>query len=221
MAGKLGASRPDPADATRQARWPATIPLAVPGLVVLIGAAGSGKSTLAERLFAHADILSSDALRAAISGDAADQRATRPAFAILHREARRRLAQGRLIVVDATNIEVSARNPLIRLARAAGVPATAVAIAASPAHVHARNAGRTGRVVPVEVVDRHLAGFTRLGATADEIAARLRSEGFAAAYVLSSDEELNDVRVVLIADQPSPTRPKARARSSTQTPLRR
>ena len=221
MAGKLGASRPDPADATRQALSPATIPLAVPGLVVLIGAAGSGKSTLAARLFAHADILSSDAFRAAISGDAADQRATRPAFAILHREAGRRLAEGRLVVVDATNIEVSARRPLIRLARAAGVPATAVAIAASPAHVHTRNAGRTGRVVPVEVVDRHLAGFTRLGATADEIAARLRSEGFAAAYVLSSNEELNDVRVVLVADQPSRTRPNARARNSTQTPLRR
>ncbi|MDQ3128933.1 MAG: AAA family ATPase, partial [Chloroflexota bacterium] len=89
------------------------IALAVPGLVVLIGAAGAGKSTLAARLFAPADILSSDALRAAIGGDAADQRATRPAFAILHREARRRLAEGRLVVVDATNVEMSARRPLI------------------------------------------------------------------------------------------------------------
>lgn len=199
----------------------ATIPLAVPGLVVLIGAAGAGKSTLAARLFAPADILSSDALRAAIGGDAADQRATRPAFAILHREARRRLSEGRLVVVDATNVEISARRPLIRLAATAGVPATAIAIAASPADVHARNAGRAGRVVPVEVVDRHLAGVARLGATADEVAERLRAEGFAAAYVLPSDEELNDVRVVVVADQPSRTRPNARARSSTQTPLRR
>ncbi|MDQ3127782.1 MAG: hypothetical protein M3Q66_04905, partial [Chloroflexota bacterium] len=92
---------------------------------------------------------------------------------------------------------------------------------AAPADVHARNAGRTGRVVPVEVVDRHLAGLARLGATADEIAERLRGEGFAAAYVLSSDAELDDIRVVLVADQPSRTRPNARARSSTQTPLRR
>ena len=68
-----------------------TLELPVPGLVVLIGAAGSGKSTLAARLFAADELLSSDALRAAISGDAADQRATRPAFAILHREALRRL----------------------------------------------------------------------------------------------------------------------------------
>lgn len=188
---------------------------------MLIGAAGSGKSTLAARLFAHADILSSDALRAAIGGDAADQRATRPAFAILHREARRRLAEGRLVVVDATNVESSARRPLVRLAREAGVPATAIVIAASPAGVHERNARRAGRVVPVEVVDRHLAALAPLGGTADEIAERLRAEGFSAAHVLSSDEELDAMRVVVVADQPSRTRPNGRARSSTQTPLRR
>ena len=65
------------------------IEIPVPGLVVLIGAAGAGKSTLAVRLFAPADVLSSDDLRAAVSGDAADQRATRTAFGILHREVRR------------------------------------------------------------------------------------------------------------------------------------
>jgi predicted kinase len=156
-----------------------------------------------------------------ISGDAADQRATRPAFAILHREARRRLAEGRLVVVDATSIEISARRPLIRLARAAGVPATAIAIAAPATEVHARNAGRAGRVVPGEVVDRHLAGLARLGATAGEISERLRAEGFAAAYVLTGVDELDTARVVLMADQPSRTLPNARARSSTQTPLRR
>jgi len=176
---------------------------------------------LAARLFAPADILSSDALRKAISGDPADQRATRPAFALLHREASRRLAEGRLVVVDATNIESSARRPLVRLARTAGVPATAIVIAAAPARVHERNERRAGRVVPVEVVDRHLAGLTRLGATADEIAERLRAEGFAAASVLTSDEDLEATRVVLVPDQPSRTRPNARARSSTQTPLRR
>lgn len=200
---------------------PATIPLPVPGLVVLIGAAGAGKSTLAARLFDPSDILSSDALRAAISGDATDQRATRPAFAILHREARRRLSHGRLVVVDATNVENTARTPLIRLASAAGVPATAIVIAASPVRVHARNTGRVGRVVPVEVVDRHLAALAGLGATAGVIGERLRAEGFAAAFVLSSDAELDSAQVILVADQPSRTRPNGRARSSTHTPLRR
>lgn len=124
-------------------------------------------------------------------------------------------------MVDATNIEISARRPLVRRARAAGVPATAIAIVASPAVVHARNARRTGRVVPADVVDRHLAGLARLGPTPSEISERLLAEGFAAAYVLASDEDLDAVRVVLGPDQPSRTRPNARARSSTQTPLRR
>ncbi len=53
--------------------------------VVLVGAAGAGKSTLAARLFATDEIVSSDALRAVISGDEADQRVSGVAFRILHR----------------------------------------------------------------------------------------------------------------------------------------
>src|SRR6185369_12277405 len=51
-----------------------------PCLVILIGAAGAGKSTLAARLFAPDAILSSDALREVVAGDATDQRATKVAF---------------------------------------------------------------------------------------------------------------------------------------------
>ena len=62
-----------------------------PCVVVLIGAAGSGKSTLAARSFAPGEILSSDAFRAMVSGSESDQRATRTAFSILHRQLAKRL----------------------------------------------------------------------------------------------------------------------------------
>ena len=91
-----------------------------PSLMLLVGAAGSGKSTLAARLFAPDEIVSSDALRAVVSGDEADQRATAVAFRILHRTLARRLPTGLLTVVDATNALAAHRRPLIRLAQAAG-----------------------------------------------------------------------------------------------------
>ena len=90
-----------------------TLLLPDPSLVLLVGAAGSGKSTLAQAHFAPEEILSSDALRAAISGDAGDQTASRLAFAILHRELTRRLEAGRLTVVDATNVRAVHRRPLL------------------------------------------------------------------------------------------------------------
>ena len=111
-----------------------------PSLVVLIGAAGSGKSTLAARWFAPEEILSSDALRAFVSGDAADQRATKQAFAILQRTLDRRLMAGRTTVVDATNVTARARRELLAIARRAGVPAIAIVLDLPPAVVHARNA---------------------------------------------------------------------------------
>jgi protein phosphatase len=167
------------------------IEVPVPGLVVLVGAAGAGKTTLATRLFARSEVLSSDGLRAAISGDEADQRATRPAFGILHREVRERLAAGQLVVVDATNVEASARMTLRRLADAAAISTVVIVIHLPAEDVHARNAGRAGRVVPAEVVDRHLARLQGLGATPATVVARLRSEGFATVHVLSSAAEID------------------------------
>ncbi len=168
---------------------PESIDLPAAGLVVLIGAAGAGKSTLAARLFDPADIVSSDDLRAAIGGDPADQRTTRTVFGILHREVRRRLAAGRLVVVDATNVEAGARLALVRLARDVGVPASAIAVVPPAEVVHARNAARSGRVVPADIVDRHVDRITALGAGAAEIAARLRAEGFVAVQVVDGRDD--------------------------------
>jgi protein phosphatase len=158
-----------------------------PSLVVLVGPAGSGKSTFAARHFAPDEVLSSDAYRALLSGDEADQRATKTAFSILHREVVRRLAKGRLVVVDATNVERHARRALVERARAAGVPAIAIVLALPAAVVHSLNAGRKGRVVHPTVVDRHL---ERLAQTLGE--GGIAGEGFEAVHILRSVMELDE-----------------------------
>src|SRR5215469_16321115 len=85
-------------------------------LVVLIGASGSGKSTFARKHFKPTEVLSSDFCRGLVSDDENDQSASNDAFAVLHFIAAKRLAAGRLTVIDATNVEPEARRPLIALA---------------------------------------------------------------------------------------------------------
>jgi predicted kinase len=174
-----------------------TVP--IPSLIVLIGAASSGKTTLAARLFGPDEVISSDELRAVVSGDPADQRATRPAFAILHRELGSRLAAGRLVVVDATSVEERARRALLGGAKAAGVPATALVLALPGDLVHARNEARHDRPVPAEVVERHLRRVAGLVAGGDAAAVgTLRGEGFATVVILRSDDEIARLRIARI-----------------------
>jgi len=52
-----------------------------------------------------------------VSDDENSQEATNDAFDVLHYVARKRLAVGRLTVVDATNVQPEARKPLVALAR--------------------------------------------------------------------------------------------------------
>ena len=174
----------------------ARLVLSDPSLVVLIGAAGSGKSTLAARLFDPGEIVSSDALRAVVSGDEADQHASGIAFRILHRTVARRLATGRLTVVDATNVVPSVRRPLIARARAAGVPVTAIVLDLAPDLVQDRNAART-RIVDRDVVERHL---TAVRSTID--GGRLELEGVDRVVVLRTPE---DAAALSVERVPRPT----------------
>jgi protein phosphatase len=171
-------------------------------LVVLVGAAGAGKSTFASRHFGSDEVLSSDEFRAMIAGDAGDQGATRLAFKILHREVVRRLGDGRLVVVDATNLERHARRALLLRARSAGVPAIAIVLALPAAIVQGRNAARTQRVVDPAVVDRHLA---RLAVAIGD--GGIAIEGFDALHVVRTASDLDAVTVERIRTEPdrSPT----------------
>src|ERR687888_1671385 len=86
-------------------------------LVVLVGASGCGKSTFARKHFLATEVLSSDFCRGLVSDDENDQAATKDAFEVLHFIAGKRLAAGRLTVIDATNVQPEARKELVALAR--------------------------------------------------------------------------------------------------------
>jgi len=182
-----------------------SITVVVPGIVALVGPAGVGKSTFAARHFRPDEILSSDELRGAIRGDPTDQTVTRVAFRILHGELAKRLAAGRLVVVDATNLTRAARLAILRSALPAGVRAVAIVLVSPAAVVHARNAGRGRRTVPADVVDRHLAAAAALGETEGEVEALLLAEGFAAAHVVTADGGADDdVTIVRVRRPPTP-----------------
>jgi len=165
-----------------------------PSLVVLVGPAGAGKSTFARRWFTPDEILSSDELRAEVSGDPANQAASGAAFAILHRRLTRRLTVGLLTVVDATNVRRAARRSLLARARDAGQPTVAIVIDVPGAIVHARNRARAERVVEAAIVDRQLEELRRTLAFD-----RLATEGFTAVHRISSAERLETTRLLRIS----------------------
>jgi protein phosphatase len=81
-----------------------TITIPELSLVALIGVSGSGKSTFARRHFKPTEVLSSDFCRGLVSDDENSMEATNDAFEVLHFIAAKRLAAGKLTVVDATNV---------------------------------------------------------------------------------------------------------------------
>jgi predicted kinase len=164
-----------------------------PSLVVLVGAAGSGKSTFAARHFGPDEVLSSDRYRELVSGDAANQAATRAAFGRLHLDLARRLSARRLTVVDATNIERGARLALLQRAAREGLPSVAVVFDLPAELVLARNAARAIRVVDETVVRNHLA---RVRALLDGPGAGFESEGFSLVAVVRDPLALDSVQVV-------------------------
>src|SRR5438034_7753484 len=95
------------------------VKLSIPklSLVVLIGPSGSGKSTFARKHFLPTEVLSSGSCRALVSDEENNQAVTNDAFEVLHFIAAKRLALGRLTVIDATSVQPEARKPLVALAQ--------------------------------------------------------------------------------------------------------
>jgi len=125
-------------------------------LVVLIGAAGAGKSTFAREHFRPTEVLSSDFFRGMVCDDEGDQEATADAFDLLHLAVGKRLARGKLCVVDATNVRVDFRTKLLEHARRFGRVAVAI-VFDTPERIAIERAGsRPERSVSPDIVRKQM-----------------------------------------------------------------
>jgi protein phosphatase len=158
-------------------------------LVVLVGVTGSGKSTFARTHFGRYEVVSSDFCRGLVADDENDQSASSDAFDVLHYIAGKRLAAGRLTVVDATNVQPEVRRGLVALARAHDVLPVAIVLDVPEKECVRRNAGRPDRDFGARVVRRQH----------DQLRRSLRGlsrEGFRKVHVLTGVDEIADAAIV-------------------------
>ncbi|MFD7836937.1 polynucleotide kinase-phosphatase [Streptomyces sp. NPDC059761] len=166
------------------------LPVTDLSLVVLIGATGSGKSTFARRHFKPTEVISSDYCRGLVADDENDQSASRDAFEVLHYIAGKRLAAGRLTVVDATSVQAEARRQLVQLAREYDVLPIAIVLDMPEEVCAERNAARPDRAgLPRAVIQRHRRDLRRS-------LRGLEREGFRKVHVLRTPAEAEAAEVV-------------------------
>ncbi|PMB04246.1 polynucleotide kinase-phosphatase, partial [Fischerella thermalis CCMEE 5328] len=157
-------------------------------LVVLIGASGAGKSTFAHRLFQPFEVLSSDFCRGLVSDDENNQFATKDAFDVLHFITTKRLAAGKLTVIDATNLQPEDRKIFVQLARKYHFFPVAIALNLPEEVCHQRNQQRPNRQFGFHVVRRHTQMLRRS-------LRGLEREGFRYVYILNSIAEIDTVKI--------------------------
>ncbi|MFI6877244.1 polynucleotide kinase-phosphatase [Streptomyces sp. NPDC050400] len=167
-----------------------TLPVTDLALVVLIGASGSGKSTFARAHFKPTEVISSDFCRGLVADDENDQSASGDAFDVLHYIAGKRLAAGRLTVVDATNVQQESRRRLVDLAREHDVLPIAIVLDVPEDECVRRNAQRTDRAdMPRRVITRHTRELRRS-------LRHLEREGFRKVHVLRGAGEVAGAGIV-------------------------
>ncbi|MEO8662669.1 MAG: polynucleotide kinase-phosphatase [Bryobacteraceae bacterium] len=167
-----------------------TIEIPELALVALIGASGSGKSTFAGQHFLPTEILSSDFFRGLVSDDENDQAATPDAFDALYYLLEKRLARGKLTVVDATNVRAEDRKRLVEQARKYHCFAIAIVLNTPERTCQDRNKDRANRAFGPHVVHRQVMELKR-GLRG------LEREGFRQVHILDGDADAEIRRMPL------------------------
>lgn len=158
-------------------------------LVVLVGISGSGKSSFAAKHFGPYETVSSDTCRGIVSDDPNQQSATKDAFELLEFIVAKRLAAGRLTVVDATNVQPAARKAFVKLAREHDVLPVAVVLDVPESVCAQRNAAREDRTFGRDVLRRQHQQLTRS-------MRGLSKEGFRAVHVLGGTDAVSEATFV-------------------------
>ncbi|MGB3373166.1 MAG: polynucleotide kinase-phosphatase [Rhodococcus sp. (in: high G+C Gram-positive bacteria)] len=158
-------------------------------LVVLVGISGSGKSSFAAEHFGPYETVSSDTCRGIVSDDPNQQSATKDAFELLEFIVAKRLAAGRLTVVDATNVQPAARKAFVKLAREYDVLPVAVVLDVPESVCAQRNAAREDRTFGRDVLRRQHQQLTRS-------MRGLSKEGFRAVHVLGGTDAVSEATFV-------------------------
>lgn len=159
-------------------------------LVLLVGVSGSGKSTFGKKYFKKYEVVSSDECRGIVSNDTNSQKATNDAFDLLHFIIGKRLKQGLLTVVDATNVQTEARRGLIRLAREYHVLPVAIVLDLPQRLCEDRNEEREDRKFGKHVIRQQKQQLKRS-------IKGLKREGFRKIYILKSQEEVDSISKII------------------------
>ncbi|WP_405013307.1 polynucleotide kinase-phosphatase [Kitasatospora sp. NBC_01539] len=178
-----------PADVPAVAQPVRRLPVTDVSLVVLIGTSGSGKSTFARSRFKPTQVVSSDYCRGLVSDDENDQSASADAFDVLHYIVGKRLAAGRLTVVDATNVQPESRKALVRLAREHDILPIAIVLDVPLAVCAERNRHRPDRQLPDHVLPRQQRELRRS-------LKGLEREGFRKVHLLRGEQEVATAEIV-------------------------
>ncbi|HXF90326.1 MAG TPA: AAA family ATPase [Candidatus Nitrosotenuis sp.] len=118
-------------------------------LVFLVGPSHSGKSSFAQKHFKPSEIVSSDQCRKWISDDEGNQDCSADAFALARFIVRKRLKNGKLTVIDATNVKTENRKKFLQLAEQFSIPVVAFVFDLPVSLCLRRNNGR----VPEQTIE--------------------------------------------------------------------